>query len=80
MKKWLVTLYPIYHWRTPEGKELIRKQLLKQGLEVKSEYDGSLSVYEKAPIFNYRVICLLLIGLVLLIDVIVGNLILRGKV
>lgn len=79
MKKWVITLYPGTHYRNVEGKEKIRQELVKQGYQVKSEFDQSLTVYENAPLFTKEdlwglLLCLMAIGYITLLEAILGGL------
>ncbi len=80
MRKLIVTLKPGQHYRNPEGKEVIRKQLMDQGYEVEASFDQTLRVYEKAPRIRKELLYTFLLGLMAVGYVILLELILRGKV
>ena len=80
MKKLVIKLQPGIHYRNTEGKEKIRQSLVEQGYEVKSEFDQSLSVYEKASRMTRDVLFMFLLYLLVISYIVLLELILRGKI
>ncbi len=80
MRKLIVTLKPGQHYRNPEGKEVIRKQLMDQGYEVEASFDQTLRVYENGPRMTKDALLMVLLGLMVVGYVILLELILRGKI
>lgn len=79
MRKLVIQLFKDQHFRTLEGKQVIRQSLEQQGYRVKSEFDGSLSVYEnesrmvKDALFLV-LLCLMVVGYLILLFTILGGL------
>ena len=81
MRNLVIKLYSNTHFRDMKGKQAIRRALEEQGYDVKSEFDGTLSVYEKGSKMTEDalflvLLCAMVVGYIVLLYAIVGGLVL----